>query len=129
MRTKLQKFIGTAALGLTLCAYHYTAWAGEVSLPQVSVSASGASGSMAGARYSKDNRQYIGCSFSNTNSPFVRCSATDKTGKSISCASTDAQWLAALKTITDFSHLSFSVTPGSASCDSLQLENASRFLK
>jgi hypothetical protein len=128
MNTKLQKFVAAAALGLALCAYNHTAWAGEVHSLQVSVSPSGASGSMAGARYSKDNRQYIGCSFSNTNGPFVLCTATDKTGKSFSCASTDARWLTAVKTIIDFSYLSFSSSAGSASCSSLQLENSSRFL-
>ncbi len=53
-------------LGLALVSNSYPVWAGEVSLPEVQVSDVDARGSMAGARYTGDNQQYIGCSFSNT---------------------------------------------------------------
>jgi hypothetical protein len=89
MKAKLQKLIGTAGLGLALVSNSVPAWAGAFNLPQVSVGAGSASGGMAGARYSTDGRQFIGCRFSDTNGLFVTCLATAKTGKRLFCTSSD----------------------------------------
>src|SRR5262245_29190620 len=109
MKAYLQKLIGTAVLGLALFSNSIPAWAGAVYLYEVTVDLNRinyeAGGSMAGARYSTDSQQYIGCSFSNTNGPFVMCSATDKTGKSSFCTSTNLSLVAAVKAITDFSYI------------------------
>jgi hypothetical protein len=129
MKAYLHKLIGTAVLGLALVSQSFPAWAGAVSLPQVTVGPAGAGGSMAGTRYSADSQQYIGCTFSNTNGPYVSCSATDTTGKSLSCVTSEARYLAAAKAITDFSKIEFGVTPGSAFCSRLQVDNYSYHLR
>jgi hypothetical protein len=129
MKTKLHKLIGTAVLGLALVSQSFPAWAGLVYTPEVFVGSSGAVGSMAGARYSADSIQYIGCSISNTNGPYVSCSAWDKTGKALSCTSTESRYLTAAKAITDFSAINFSVTPGSARCSYLGVDNYSMRLR
>jgi hypothetical protein len=126
MKAKLHKLIGTAVLGLALCSHSLPTWAGGVSHPQVSIGPAGASGSMAGARYSADSQQYIGCSFSNTNGPYVVCFATDNTGKSLFCAGPGNA--AAAKAITDFSGIEFSVA-GNADCSRLAVNNYSYHLK
>ena len=108
MKAYLQKLIGTAALGLALFSTSIPAWAGEAYVEEVRVSDLDARGSTAGARYSGDSQQYIGCSFSNNGGPFVVCSAKDKTGKAVACTGTDPGLAAAAKAITDFSYISFS---------------------
>ena len=131
MKTYLRKLIGMAVLGLALVSNSIPAWAGEVSLPEVQVSDVDARGSMAGARYTGDNQQYIGCSFSNNGSLFVTCLAKDKIGKSVVCTSTDPGLAAAVKAITDFSYISFSSAqarvPGS--CTYLNVQNFSAYLR
>jgi len=129
MNVKLHKLIGTAVLGLSLFANGLPAGAGTVSHPQVTVGTSGADGSMAGARYSADSQQYIGCRFSNTTGPYVICLARDSAGKSLSCAGFESRHLAAAKAITDFSKISFGVTPGTASCSRLAVDNYSYHLR
>jgi len=89
-----------------------------------------AEGSTAGARYSGDNQQYIGCSFSNTNGPFVMCLATDKTGKSLVCTKNDPRWGTIVKAITDFSLIRFVLDPRNpSSCIDLDVYGFSSFLK
>ena len=63
MKVKLQKLIGTAVLGLALVSHSLPAWAGSVGLPEVTTThpVFGTLGTMAGARYSTDSVQYIGC--------------------------------------------------------------------
>ncbi len=129
MKTTLHKLIGTAVLGLVLFSQSLPAWAGLVYTPQVSVSSSGAVGSMAGARYSADSTQYIGCTFSNTSGPYVLCNATDNTGKSLFCVTTESKYLAAAKAITDFSYIYFGATLGGGSCTYLQVQNYSQYLR
>jgi hypothetical protein len=129
MKAYLHKLIGTAVLVLALCSSSLPVWAGAVSLPQVSVGTYGAGGSMAGARYSADSQQYIGCRFANTSGPYVICSATDSAGNSLYCFGYEARYLAAAKAITDFSNISFGVAPGSAYCTRLAVDNYSYHLR
>ena len=129
MKAKFQTLIGTAMLGWALVSQSLPAWAGAVSLPQVAVGPASAGGSMAGARYSVDSQQYIGCRFSNTTGPYVVCAARDNTGKSLFCTSAESRYLAAAKAITDFSHISFDVAPGSTACTRLAVDNYSYHLK
>jgi hypothetical protein len=128
MTATLHKLIGTAMLGLALFSQSLPAWAGLAYAPEVFVGTTGASGSMAGARYSADSTQKISCSFENTNGPFVMCSASDKTGKTLSCTSTEARYVAAAKAITDFSYINFSVTSGGV-CSYLGVDNYSMRLR
>ena len=129
MKAKLHKLIGTAVLGLALFANSLPAWAGLVYTPEVFVGTTGAVGSMAGARYSADSTQYIGCTFSNTTGPYVLCNAMDKTGRSLFCIGNQASYLAAAKAITDFSYINFSVTSGGAFCTYLGVDNYSMRLR
>jgi hypothetical protein len=128
MKTQLQQFIGMAVLGLALCAQSLPAWAGAVSHPTVFIGATGADGSMAGARYSADHIQYIGCSYSATGGPFVTCFARDNTGKSLFCVGNNSGYAAAARAITDFSYIQFDVPPDSATCSLLWVYNYSYYL-
>ena len=129
MTKRLHKLIGTALLGLACVSPCLPAWAAGVSLPQVAIGPYAASGSMAGARYSADNQQYIGCVSSNTNGVFVYCTAQDNAGKFFSCVSSESRHLTAVKAMTDFSNISFSVTPGTGLCNGLTIDNYSYHLK
>jgi len=128
MKTNLKKLIGTAVLGLTLFTHSLPTWAGYVQQQfiEVRIETNQASGSMVGARYSGDSQQYITCTSHN---PAVTCSARDKTGRYLLCTKIDPQWVAAVRTITDSSHISFALAPGTQTCDSLTIKNGSRFLK
>jgi len=126
MKTSLHKLIATTALGLALCSQSAPARAGLQFRPEVSVYSNYARGSMAGARYSADGTQYIGCNFY---SPVVSCGATDKTGKSLSCKAYGLHWATAIKSITDFSHILFTVAADGTTCSSLDVDNFSQHLK
>ena len=128
MKAYLQKLIGTAVLGLALSSNSLPAWAGSVNLSEVEVGTNFAKGTMAGARYSGDSQQYIGCTFDNYY-PFVQCSARDKTGRSFACGSNDVRYVDAVKAITDYSHISFSSVPGNTSCSDIIVTNSSSHLR
>ena len=132
MKTYIQKLIGTAVLGLALISHSLPVWAGSAYLPEVAIffdPGPRAGGTMAGARYSGDTQQYIGCSSSNYNGPFVMCSARDKTGKSAVCTSTDVKWFATVKAMTDSSYIYFTPSPGTGTCNYLQVTNTSQYLR
>ena len=82
MKANLKKMLGLAALGMTLLTTTVPTWAGSVSYPEVSIQTATTDiyvrGSMVGARYSADSRQYIGCYINAA--PFVVCSASDSAG-------------------------------------------------
>jgi hypothetical protein len=131
MKAYLQKFMATAILGLALSSISIPAWAGAESAPEVEIGIFNngfyfASGSMAGARYSSDSQQYIGC-YLLGHSDFITCWARDKTGKSLVCASNDPGWRSMVKAITDFSHIFF--TARDSICDSGGVTNESIYLK
>lgn len=126
MKASLHKLLAMTALGLALFAQSLPAWAGLQFRPEVSVSSNLARGSMAGARYSADGTQYIGCNFY---SPAVSCSATDKTGTSLSCRAYGLHWGTAIKSMTDFSHILFTVAADGTTCGSLDVDNFSQHLK
>lgn len=128
MKVYLQKLIGTAVLSLALLANSLPAWAGAQSAPEVVIYSSGdATGSMAGARYSGDNQQYIGC-YILGNSDFITCLARDKTGKSSACYGDHPKWKSMVKAITDFSYLRFSRERDSV-CSSAVVTNNSQYLR
>ncbi len=130
MKAKLHKLIGTTMLGLALFSNGIPAWAGQVSPGQVFVGPTHASGSMAGARYSADNQQYIGCQFWNISGPFVTCGARNSIGQTYFCYSTESRHAAAVKGITDSSRIGVaSSTLNPAVCDNLYVENYSDYLR
>ena len=128
MKTKLQKLIGTAVLGLALFTTSLPTWAGTVNLPEVQVGTNKAQGSMVGARYSGDSQQHITCVSHN---PAVTCSARDKTGQYFVCTKIDPKWVAAVRAMTDSSYIFFSTFASnpSGSCDYLAVDNFSYQLK
>ena len=135
MKAYLQKLISTAVLGLALSSQGLPALAGSVDLSEVEVGTNFAKGTMAGARYSGDSQQYIGCQFSETNGLDVVCSARDKTGKYVACGSSDVRFVDAVKAMTDYSHISFSAVPGTTGdgrtgyCSDIVVTNSSSHLK
>jgi hypothetical protein len=129
MKAYVQKLIGTAVLGLALVSHGIPAWAGYVTQSEVTVATNYAYGSIAGARYSADSQQYISCTLQKSGGPFVWCAARDKAGKYFSCSSTDARYVDAVKGMTDSSYISFSSAPGTTSCNYLEVNIDSAFLR
>lgn len=134
MTASMQKLIGTAVLGLALFSNSIPAWAGASSRREVLIQGfaadSKASGTTAGARYSNDSQQYIGCSLFENGGPTVLCAAKDKTGKALVCTASGSKWVAVAKSITDFSQIIFFAAQASyASCSRLEVGNDSLYLK
>lgn len=129
MKAKLHTLIGTTMLGLALFSPAIPVWSGQVSPGQVMVGPAYASGSMAGARYSADTQQYIGCHFGNASTPFVICEAKNSIGQALLCSSIQPRHVAAAKAITNASRIVVSVAANPAVCDNLYVENFSDFLR
>ena len=134
MKTNVQKLIGMAVLGLTLFSNSIPAWAGQKNSYQVVIkdftNDSSAGGTTAGARYSSDTQQYIGCNLLKSGSgPAVLCAAQDKTGKYLFCTGYSSKWAAVVKGITDFSYIVFTSAKGNGNCTNLEVHNSSVFLK
>jgi hypothetical protein len=130
MKTFVQKLIGMAVLCLTLCSQSFPAWAGYATQSEVTITTNAAYGSMAGARYSTDSQQYIGCNFTHPAlGLLINCSARDKTGQSFTCWSNETRFVNAAKALTNYSYIYFNTAPGSSSCGDLQVYNSSFYLK
>lgn len=129
MKTHLKKLIGTVVLGLVLFANSIPTWAGQKSLPEVTIGTYSASGSMMGARYSGDTKQFIGCFHETAYGASVTCSAQDKTGKLFICTKNDPRWATVVKSITDSSVVYFEALSSGGSCNTLIIENFSSHLK
>jgi hypothetical protein len=129
MKTKVQKLISTAVLGLALLSQSLPTWAGSTSLFEVQVGTNYGRGPMTWARYSPDNQQYIGCTLQNSGGVFVRCFARDTTGRTSFCTSTDVKFANAAKALTDSSIIHFSSNPGSATCVYLSVTDSSTSLR
>ena len=131
MSATLKTLLGLAALGLTLFPPPLPAWAGSAAAPEVSIqqgrSEIGLFGSLAGARYSADGTQSIGCYLDAT--PFVVCSAQDRTGKFALCVSRDARVVGAIQGMTDSSALRVDVNPATSACTFIGIYDESYYLK
>ena len=142
MKTRIQKLIGLAALGMMLLTTPTTSWAGwafssgvTISLNQVG--GSYARGSMVGTRYSADAVQYIGCAAivgSTYTGTEVRtekrteCYAKDKTGVQLRCRSTNGAIYDTVQAMTDSSAIQFWVD-GSNTCTSVNIYHGSERLR
>jgi hypothetical protein len=130
MKISVQNLIGMAVLGWTLCSQSLPAWAGYATQSEVTITTNAAYGSMAGARYSTDSQQYIGCNFTHPAlGLIINCSARDKTGRSFTCWSNETRFVNAAKALTDSSYIYFNTAPGSSACGDLQVYNSSFYLK
>ena len=131
MKANLKKMLGLAALGMALLGNTAPTWAGSAGAPEVSITRAPtyayARGSMVGARYSADSRQYIGCSINAH--PFVVCSAQDSAGNFLGCVSYDAAHIASVQRMTDSSLIHFDMNPGNNACTVIRLYNSSSFLR
>lgn len=138
MKANLKKFLGLAALGMSLLTNTAPTWAGFQYRPEVLIVDGGpnglsyAFGSMVGARYSVDHTQYIGCySFITPSYSDTFCSATDKTGKYLYCGSSDPRWAEEVQALTDSSLIRFELKRGNngGDCGVIQVWNNSHLLK
>jgi hypothetical protein len=131
MKTNLKKALSAAVLGATMFSAVMPTWAGEKDLPTVEIGSTWASGSMVGARYSGDSKQYIGCtSTMSWAGPWTSCFARDKTGtKYFLCGSGDPKWLEVTQTMTDSSYLYLVAETNYGACKYISVENKSSHLK
>ena len=132
MKAKLKNILSLAALGMTLLSNTVPTWAGsvghgEVRIIQYSPTEIHVSGSMVGARYSADSRQYIGCSL--TSSPTVQCAARDSADNSVYCYSSDAGHINVVQKMTDSSSIEFRFNRTNLTCDMMWIVNNSSGLQ
>ena len=136
MKARLRNLFGLAALGMTLLTTTAPTWAGSVSTPEVYIGTNGngipfARGSMAGARYSADNKQHIGCRISfnsGLSTPQMSCSAVNSAGVLLFCSSFVPKHLEAVQAMTDSSSVYFEVDRNQL-CRGVSITDSSSFLK
>jgi len=145
MKANLKKLLGLAALGVSLLAVTVPTWAGRKGTYEVRIGSSQAvkyaSGSMVGARYSADNKQFIGCTarveyYVNGSGSIAQatCFARDSAGKYLMCAngSIEANGLNsidALHGMTETSYIYFEILPPLSNCNRIAVYNGSDMLK
>ncbi|MGH9961098.1 MAG: hypothetical protein ACREBC_28920 [Pyrinomonadaceae bacterium] len=137
MKANLKKTLGMAALGMALLGTTVQTRAGYLNTPEVFVGNHAvyayARGSIVGARYSADSRQFIMCFISATDdSAFpltIRCEAVDRAGNRAFCLSADPWHVKEVQGMTDSSYISFSRNRAAAQCESLTISNYSYHLK
>jgi hypothetical protein len=131
MKTNLKNMLGLAALGMTLLSNTVPTWAGYEEDRTVFIYVAGLDitvrGSLTGARYNADGRQYIGCSLDSSSR--VQCVAQDRADNSAYCVSYAANHVAEIQKMTNSSHISFEMTFGNLACDSIRIDNSSFHLK
>lgn len=132
MRVNLRSILGLAALGMTLLAATVPTRAGSVSHGGVSIfqyssTETHVNGSMVGARYSADSRQYIGCSL--TSAPYVQCAAQDSANNFAYCYSYDAGHIDTVQKMTDSSLIAFRFNRTNSTCVMIDINNNSSGLK
>jgi hypothetical protein len=136
MKANLKKFLGLAALGMTLLATTVPTWAGRVSTDSVIIGnnqvSSWASGNPVDARYSTDNRQNIGCKAQILSSySWTTCYAMNSAGRSLVCGSGDWKFLEVLHGMTDSSFIYFTTDNNSngGTCTHISVYNGSDMLR
>jgi hypothetical protein len=134
MKAKLKGILAMIAVCLALVSNTVPTWAGMVLAPEVTIIFDDflyVTGSMAGARYSKDNNQNIGCTaYTFPSYSWTACFATDKTGKSVVCGNGDPRLASTVQAMTDSSHLYFSLPNGNGGeCGTITVWNESYLLK
>jgi hypothetical protein len=110
-------------------------WAGRVRSPAVTIQKSptliSVSGTMAGARYSTDNKQFIGCRLNAYSPPSLTalCSAKDSAGDSAHCTTNDPTKIERLQRMIDSSNIVFNANTTTGACDYLDIRNYSDQIK
>jgi hypothetical protein len=136
IKVNLKSILGLAALSMTLLANTVPTWAGFVNTPEVFISKLGtqsvdAGGSLVGARYSADRKQFIGCTvYARRNeSPIIGCYARESSGISASCSSTDPGLVDQTQRMTDSSFIYFIADSSTAACKELHIVDNSDDLR
>jgi hypothetical protein len=128
MKAHVKNIIGGVALGLALLAPTIPLWAGYTNSPpyEVFVGSFHASGALPAARYSTDTTQYIGCRGSGSAAVSdMLCFARNKNGATLICGTYDARLISAARAITGSSSIFFDAVPGTSTCNSIVVEDAS----
>jgi hypothetical protein len=118
-----------SGIGLALAAFAAAtgAFAGSVDHAQVQISFLGIQGTFAGARYSLDPYQEIGCTvWANPGgSPGAYCWATDAARNYAACLTSDPSLVAIVSTITPVSWIDIGVNTTTGACTSITVQNRS----
>jgi hypothetical protein len=87
-----------------------------------------ASGPVAGARYSSDSAEYIGCEVSTApgGTPWLWCFANNSSGTYLGCTSQDVALVATARAVNETSEIAFDASNGT--CTYLWVTNASYFM-
>ena len=136
MKANLKNILGLAALGMTLLTNTVPTWAGWVYNRQVEITYRadnkfGAGGYLNTARYSADNRQYIGCRVSTyaNGARSATCAAQTSTGVFASCSTSDPKLIAKIQKMADSSQVIFHGNRTTATCSEISISNDSSSLK
>jgi hypothetical protein len=127
MMQGIHKKMGFIGLALIAAISAGTAHAGDVYRPQVSIISNGSSGgytvygTLAGARFSSDARQRLGCYYSNAT---AGCYATNSAGLSVYCTVSDARMREIITSLSATSYIILSVDRAGF-CSSLEVNNGS----
>jgi hypothetical protein len=124
MKSHITTVIRATVLSLALLSN--VAWAGSVSTPEVYVNINYAYGSKAGARYSADGNQYIGCTqYANVTGSVATCSAQDAGGYFFTCSTSDPNMLAVIRSENEFSYWFIDADYSGGTCRSVFIDNIS----
>jgi hypothetical protein len=136
MKAHLQKFVGLAALGMTLLTTPVVTWAGYQFTPGVviypnQVGGTYVKGSMVGARYSADPRQYIACGIEEGTQGHsqTRCWARDSANRSFYCESSDPKFKEVVQAMTDSSSIYLQAGNTGIVCTDIRIYNGSDRLR
>ena len=134
MKTTLKKMLGLTTLGMALLTNTAPSWAGAQYPVEVAIiydDSTYAMGSMAGARYSKDSNQNIGCTaYTYPYYSWTSCIATDKAGNSLVCGSGDPHWASVVQAMTGSTFINFTgANNNGGECGSINIKNDSSFLR
>jgi len=106
------------------------AYAGQAVHNAVFVGPSSANGSLIGARTSPDDNEYILCKVTAAGKLQVAgCYAADWDGNQAMCLTTDPGMVAAARSISAASYVSFKWDPHSGACTEIAVSNGSPYLE
>ncbi|MBM4257610.1 MAG: hypothetical protein FJ147_17165 [Deltaproteobacteria bacterium] len=137
MKASVKHILSLAAIGMSLWATTIPTWAGKVSADRVIISsdqsATWATGSLTGARYSSDTSpEQIGCrAYTLSTYSWTSCYAKDNAGRSLTCGSGDWKFLDMVQGMTDSSFIYFGINGNGSTgtCSDIRITNGSDLLK
>lgn len=128
MKASVTRIVAVVVFGAGLL-FGSTAWAGQVFHPEVLIFPTSAQGSMYGARNSADAIQFIGCTLSSgPTGASTGCSARNSAGQFRSCFSNNPFHREAVKAMTAYSFVFFTLDPATGECRNVSIQGSSVFL-